>query len=401
MKLKQTVAALLCAGMMMSVFASCSEKPTAPSSDKPAPAPVASSTPEPEYTPIPLTGMPNDGSYKVGQRMAAVMIANHAGSSSYNARPQWGISDADILFEIKAEGGITRFMAMFSGYDNLPDEIGPVRSARDQFFQLILPWQPLYVHIGESTVQSEFKKNYNYEELDLNLDQYGFERDQARINMGRSTDSAAITSNEQISKLVEKNNINVSRTYNSTFFDFVNYNEPERVLTGDPAVAISITHSLNYRTYFQYDNTKQEFMMSQYSSSIGAIHDTVDGTTNEQLGFKNVFVLFADIHTNPAYVNEKYDIQQVAYNDGGVGIYFCNGKAERIRWSKPEPQQTLRITDGDGNEISTKVNPGKSYIGIVDLEESTKFVYDTDGTSNIISANGSATSGTTAGAEAD
>ena len=54
-----------------------------------------------------------------------------------------------MLFEIKVEGGITRFMALFTDYNNIPD-IGPVRSARDQFFRLVLPWQPLYVHIGQS-----------------------------------------------------------------------------------------------------------------------------------------------------------------------------------------------------------------------------------------------------------
>ena len=56
------------------------------------------------------------------------------------ARPQRGLSKADILFEIKVEGGITRFMPVFTDYKTV-GEVGPVRSGRDQFFRLILPWQ--------------------------------------------------------------------------------------------------------------------------------------------------------------------------------------------------------------------------------------------------------------------
>src|SRR5699024_11788210 len=59
----------------------------------------------------------------------AVMVNNIV-----RARPQRGLSAAQMLFEIKVEGGITRFMALFNDYNDI-QEIGPVRSGRDQFFQ--------------------------------------------------------------------------------------------------------------------------------------------------------------------------------------------------------------------------------------------------------------------------
>ncbi|MEG1407464.1 MAG: DUF3048 domain-containing protein, partial [Ruthenibacterium sp.] len=79
------------------------------------------------------TGLENKGEYENGKRFAAVMINNIAGSPSQNARPQWGLSAADVLVEIKVEGGITRFMGLFPDYAKMP-QVGPVRSARDQFF---------------------------------------------------------------------------------------------------------------------------------------------------------------------------------------------------------------------------------------------------------------------------
>ena len=100
------------------------------------------------------------------------MVNNISNTSYQQARPQNGLSEADVLIEIKVEGGITRFCALFTDYRDLP-EICPVRSARDQFFQLILPLQPLYVHIGESVVQTQYVKDYSYQDMDLNLDRDG------------------------------------------------------------------------------------------------------------------------------------------------------------------------------------------------------------------------------------
>ena len=119
--------------------------------------PTAESTPATvEATPAPtelppyeanvLTGEPKGADYPEGQRITAVMVNNIVA-----ARPQRGLSKADILFEIKVEGGITRFMPVFTDYKTV-GEVGPVRSGRDQFFRLILPWQALYIHEGPSAV---------------------------------------------------------------------------------------------------------------------------------------------------------------------------------------------------------------------------------------------------------
>ena len=77
--------------------------------EQPAPtaAPEATATPEPTLPPYEanvLTGEPQGDDYK-NQRITAVMVNNIVA-----ARPQRGLSKADILFEIKVEGGITRFM---------------------------------------------------------------------------------------------------------------------------------------------------------------------------------------------------------------------------------------------------------------------------------------------------
>ena len=80
----------------------------------------------------------------LSHRVAAVMIDNYP----VDARPQSGLRLADIVYEVEAEGGITRYMALYLA--NMPDEIGPVRSARLYFVDLARPYDPFYAHAGEN-----------------------------------------------------------------------------------------------------------------------------------------------------------------------------------------------------------------------------------------------------------
>ena len=129
----------------------------------------------PPYEANVLTGEPKGADYPEGQRITAVMVNNIVA-----ARPQRGLSKADILFEIKVEGGITRFMPVFTDYKTI-GEIGPVRSGRDQFFRLILPWQALYIHEGQSVVMQQYGIDYDYGKLNNNDGANGY-RDYGRVN---------------------------------------------------------------------------------------------------------------------------------------------------------------------------------------------------------------------------
>src|SRR5699024_3549017 len=68
---------------------------------------------------FPLTGI--DTNETIDNRIVGVMVNNHP-----DARPQSGLSQADMVFEILAEGHMTRFLALF--HSEQPEQIGPVRS---------------------------------------------------------------------------------------------------------------------------------------------------------------------------------------------------------------------------------------------------------------------------------
>jgi hypothetical protein len=74
----------------------------------------------------------------------SVVIDNH-----FNARPQAGLSDAELVYETSVAPGITRFLAIFDLRRQV-DKIGPVRSARKHFVDLASGHRGAFAHAGGS-----------------------------------------------------------------------------------------------------------------------------------------------------------------------------------------------------------------------------------------------------------
>ena len=377
------------------VLAACKKQQT-DSLSTPA-EPEVTATPEPSLEPYKanvLTGEPQDADYK-NQRITAVMVNNIVA-----ARPQRGLSKADILFEIKVEGGITRFMPVFTDYQDI-GEIGPVRSGRDQFFRLILPWQALYIHEGQSVVMQQYAIDYSYGNLNNNDGANGY-RDYGRVNWAGASynngnlalEHTMYTNSENIQKYIDDNSVDMNRTYNSTFFNFVDYRLGQtRDLSNSvdsaysdkygPVVGdgeyIEIEHSPSYKTRFIYDSASNTYKMQQNYSD-GQWRDTVDeAADNTVLSFPNVIVLYTDIHTYPGH--EAKDLQYAEYAWGGVGYYCYGGKCEKIYWQKGTPLEALRLyyltEDGQCSDQLLPVNIGKSYVAVTDVDYAENFVHST------------------------
>lgn len=376
--MKKIIALTLAVLLALSMMTACGAKGNggnAGNTDNPV---EVEPTPEVKlYFPNPFTGYEKTADFKDGQRLLAVMVNNIS-----VCRPQRGLSDAVLLYESKVEGGITRFMAMFEDYTKI-NAIGPVRSARDQFFRLALPLQPLYAHIGRSGITQTYidENDFNHLDLDGNTTNFIY-----RENRGPQYDKehTAYTNAEYIQAAIDKRGFDMERNYNSPIFNFVPYDENNGVRTmgGEKADAVTVVHSETYRTYFDYDKSTNKYMMSQYSGTLKARHKTVDENNNQQLGFENVFIMFADITTykypggnlNAEGVDKgDPNYQNVNMDNGGLGFYISNGHIEEMRWFKGPAREALYFTDMDENPL--QINCGKSYISFVDLDEYNKFVH--------------------------
>ena len=386
--MKRFMLCALSALMAGAMLASCSrDQGIEPTTSTPVQEATPAPTPTlPPYEANALTGEARDADYPAGQRITAVMVNNIT-----RARPQRGLSDAQMLFEIKVEGGITRFMALYNDYHDI-QEVGPIRSGRDQFFQLILPWQALYIHEGESVFMTQYAKTYEYGNLNNTNGANGY-RDYQRVNWqglsygnGLALEHTMYTSADNIAEYIQDAGVDMDRTYNSTFFNFVDYRSenPVRDLSASPDSGysdkygpvvqdgeyVAITHSASYRTRFLYDAATTTYNMQQYYSNDGSWRDTIDEEYDQQLNFTNLIILYTDFE---AYPGDSHDIQDVNFGDGGIGYYCYGGKIEKIYWQKGTPLEALRLyyltEDGQCSDQLLPVNIGKSYVTVVDIDE--------------------------------
>ena len=327
----------------------------------------------PAYDADPLTGEAR----KSTGRMVGVMVNNIANSEKQNARPQRGIGSADLLIESKVEGGITRLCAVFRDADTIP-EVGPLRSGRDQFLQLLMPWQALYYHDGESAPCTKFINVYHYSGLNIGGKSYFNTPTHPHVahrdSRGRNVayEHTEFTSGAEIRQAAANAGIGLEYPYESTFFRFADYRTgAENKMSGAAAAkTINIVHSDSYKTTFSYNRWDHLYKMSMYSRADGAFENTVDELTGKQLGFTNLLVCFAGIADYPG---DSGGVQQVDYVSGGEAYFFTRGAVQHGTWQKASPEHPLKVYAADGSEIC--FNRGKTYLAIVDDDEWQNFNY--------------------------
>ena len=337
-----------------------------------APAESADSS-LPAYNADPLTGEPR----RSNGRMVGVMVNNISNTQRQNARPQRGLSSADLLIESKVEGGISRFCAVYYDANAIP-EVGPLRSGRDQFLQLLMPHQALYYHDGESIFCTQFINVYDYSGLNIGGKSYFntpvHPHVAHRDNRGRNVayEHTEFTSGKEIKQAAGNAGIGLTYANETPFFHFADYRTAaSNDLPGAPAAkTISITHSESYRTRLTYNSWGRSYKLEMYNRSKKAYENTVDELTGKQLTFDNVVVCFADI---AAYAGDSHDVQSVNYVAGGQAYFFTRGGVQVGRWEKPHPTHPLKLYTETGEEMT--LNRGKTYLALVDNDEWSNFSY--------------------------
>ena len=327
----------------------------------------------PAYNADPLTGEPR----RSNGRMVGVMVNNISNTQRQNARPQRGIGSADLLIESKVEGGISRFCAVYYDANAIP-EVGPLRSGRDQFLQLLMPWQALYYHDGESAPCTKFISVYNYSGLNIGGKSYFNTPTHPHVahrdSRGRNVayEHTEFTSGKEIRQAAANAGIGLSHDYDTTFFRFADYRTgAENTMRGTASGrTIRIVHSDNYKTSFSYSALSRTYKMQMYSHAAGGFENTVDELNGKQLSFDNLLICFAPI---AAYPGDSGDVQQVSYISGGEAYFFSRGGVQVGRWEKVSPEHPLKVYDDAGAELL--FNRGKTYLAIVDDDEWSNFSY--------------------------
>ena len=352
---------------------SSSAASSAPAASSQAPAASSSAPALPPYDADPLTGEAKRGR----GRIVGVMVNNICNSARQNARPQRGLSAAPVLIESKVEGNISRLCALYSSAEGIP-EVGPLRSGRDQFLQLIMPWQALYYHDGESVFCTQYVSQWDY--AGLNIGGKGYLNTPTHPQVAHRDPRGGVvayehtefTSGSEIRQAAQNAGIDLTYDYDATFFPFADYRTGETVLLdGCPGGRdVTVRHSANYQSAFHYSDPDQVYRMEMYSARTGRFEAAVDELNSQQLAFENLLVCFAPI---AAYPGDSGDVQQVQYIAGGEAFYFTRGRVRPCQWSKPAPDLPLEVTD-NGQPVT--FNRGRTYLAIVDEDERDAFAFN-------------------------
>ncbi len=322
------------------------------------------------------------------RRPILTMIEN-----AIEARPQSGLSSADIVYEAVAEGGITRFMGVFyCGAQADTVKVAPVRSARIYFVNITAEYNtPIYMHVGGGNCSRDEasgqcttnKKAFALEELQKlgwrkaggndfdTISDTGYPvlfRDYNRLGVGKTiaTEHTMVGSLSAAWKQAQKRGFDSKMPNGATWLSgFKAWKNGPMELKGTTAQDIKYEFWKNYSDFaveWKYDPTTKEYQRNQAGAA------QVDLETNKQITFPNVIIQFAkeegplDEHKHMFY----YVIGE------GTGLFFRNGQAEEIKWKKTKQTDRTIFTDMSGKEITFA--PGAIWISILPIGN--KVVYN-------------------------
>lgn len=297
-----------------------------------------------------LTGVGDLSEGAIGKRPVAVMVNN-----VQKAMPQYGVSQADLIFEIPVEGDATRFMALYGDYTKVP-QICPIRSCRYYFPALSQGFDAFYVNWGIDDTIADYLQALDLDQIEGITNTGGlFGRDQEKLGQGYAVEHTGFFDGTRLVSYIESKGLRTDLKEEKKGAAFLFNGMDEQLKPeGSDCTQVDVQFGAQSST-FTYDAEK-----NVYLKQINGTPQT-DAKTGEQLAFTNVLVLETEIS-----VRDEEGHKQIDW-DGGAnakGYYISNGGVQEIRWSKDENNEEsyLRFFDLSGKEI--KINRGKSYIAL-------------------------------------
>jgi len=280
-------------------------------------------------------------------RPIAIMVQNNP-----KARPHSGLIFADIVFELVAEGGVTRFVTLFSSYD--ADIIGSVRSARIYFAEIARSFDPIYTFWGTYPQCYEAIKNMDMDVLDANSTAYvnytsaGW-RDRSRSD---ALEHTAFIDTYGIKEDAAKFGYSLEGGQSPMAFK-IDAPEPER---GDITDIVVNFSSKSYLAGFTYDKNTNKYL----KSLAGQPH--VDYETGNQISLNNVVVLLTDIE-GPIDSSGHMAVRSTGTHDEDEAYYFMDGKVIEGTWARNSIFDSFEFKDTDGNQIL--FNRGTTWVCVI------------------------------------
>jgi hypothetical protein len=263
------------------------------------------------------------------------------------ARPQFGLGNADVVYEAPAEGGIPRLMPIFLRAGGEAERIGPVRSTRHYFVYLANEYRTPLVHIGASPQGFEALSATGLPDVDEQRSDPGFLRDP-----GRQAPHNAFVSTTSIRDVLRQRSGPINAMPGPLNFG--------AYLPGQqPATSVKIPYpgAEGYKVEYDYDAGQKVYKRIMD----GQPH--TDGQTGQQYTAASIVIEFVDVQPIPNDDAGRLDVGLVG---SGNGVLVAQGTQAPLQWNRASVGDATQFKRTDGAPFALPNGP--VWIQIVPLE---------------------------------
>jgi len=315
--------------------------PSASPTPEPTPSPTATPAPTPVLVPAPLTGQLVSPAAAARHPMA-VMIDDLS-----PARPQSGFSSASIVWHAPAEGGIPRYMLVFQ--ENIPTDVGPVRSARYYYIAWAAELKAIYAHSGGSPQALATLRAQGNGKLVYNADEFRWGGSFHRISTRFSPHNLYTTGKKLRGIATAQGVRDKAFTWPWTF-------APDVSLAQRPTGGrIQVAYRANAIRY-DYDRRT-----NTYLRSVTGEKKQIDAATGKRVAPKNVVVMlmrFGPLNDG----SHKFRLEATVVGSGTAWI-ATNGTTIKGTWKKTSLASPTRFLDAAGKPVVLTV--GQTFVQVM------------------------------------
>lgn len=295
-----------------------------------------------------LDGMPY-AEDKAKRHPLAVVIENHP-----DARPQFSLSSASLVYEAITEGGITRYLAIFGPQD--AKEIGPIRSARLFFMDWVKEYDAFFAHAGGNEDALANIDAYNIKDLPHTGNYFW------RDNKGKpvASEHTLFSSTEKLYAFANDKKFDV----NSSNFTALKFKKDSPGSASGKSVEIDFS-SASYKVKWAYDpNT------NAYTRYLAGKEDK-DALVDKNIVAKNIIIQTVERTLQPtgSYGSTNYVFKTVG---SGPAYVVRDGQEIKGTWKKNDLSARTIFYDETDREI--EFNPGQTWYEIVPPEVTAQFI---------------------------
>lgn len=284
-----------------------------------------------------LTGLGVNDESAVAPRLAAVMIDNNP-----DAYPLFGLNDSGVVYEAPVEGGITRFMAIYTA-DSMAEKVGPVRSARPYFLDWALEYGDiLYMHCGGSQDGlSAVKETRIFDANEFYRAPYFW---------------------RTIDRLAPHNLFTSAELWQKYFIDYGSQRTKEEWQGWIFGENTSPSEKVGS---FELEYAKSFDIGWRYNAESGKYERLLNGelfldNQDNAITADNVIVQFASVK-----ILDAVGRRAIGTVGTGEARVFHNGEMIRAEWKKAGEKERTRFFDENNNEIL--LTPGRTWVMVAPL----------------------------------